>query len=100
MKKSGQVVSGSEVFDDVWEALEPTPQAAANMRVRAALMTEITRIVEENKWTQAEAAKRCGVTQPRINELLRGHIHRFSVDALLKMTANLGRKIRVHFEAA
>jgi predicted XRE-type DNA-binding protein len=51
-------------------------------------------------WTQKEAAKRCGVTQPRINDLLRGRISRFSLDALVNIASALGRKVRVSLEDA
>ena len=46
------------------------------------------------------AAERCGVTQPRINELLRGRVSRFSLDALVNIATALGRRVRVEVEAA
>jgi predicted XRE-type DNA-binding protein len=64
------------------------------------LMMKIEAIVKENGWTQVEAAKRCGVTQPRINDLLRGRIARFSLDALVNIASALGRKVRVSIEDA
>jgi len=57
-------------FANVWDAIEDTREAAANMRVRADLMIEVQRYVKEKKLTQAEAAKRLGITQPRLNDLL------------------------------
>ena len=63
-------------------------------------MERISGIVKKDGWTQAEAAKRCGVTQPRINDLLRGRISRFSLDALVNIAAALGRKVKVRLEAA
>jgi predicted XRE-type DNA-binding protein len=63
-------------------------------------MMKIEAIVKENGWTQAEAAKRCGVTQPRINDLLRGRISRFSLDALVNIASALGRKVRVSLDDA
>jgi predicted XRE-type DNA-binding protein len=63
-------------------------------------MDEIESIIKEGGWTQAEAAKRCGVTQPRINDLLRGRIARFSIDALVNIASALGRKVRVSLEDA
>jgi predicted XRE-type DNA-binding protein len=89
-----------ETFASVWDALADTPEEAANLRVRSALMRQIAAIVEKNDWTQAEAAERCGVTQPRINDLLRGRIARFSLDALVNIAAALGRKITVKVEDA
>jgi len=64
------------------------------------LMEQIIDIVKAGGWTQAEAAKRCGVTQPRINELLRGRVSRFSLDALVNIATALGRRVRVEVEAA
>ena len=61
-----------ESFSNVWEALEDTPEQAANMEARSRLMMEIARIIRKNGWKQIDAAYHCGVTQPRINDLLRG----------------------------
>ncbi len=89
-----------EEFENVWDALAETPDEAANLTLRSDLMMRIEAIVKKNGWTQAEAAKRCGVTQPRINDLLRGRISRFSLDALVNIAAALGRKVKVRLEAA
>ncbi len=89
-----------ETFTSVWDALAETQEEAANLRLRSALMRQIAEIVERSGWTQAEAAERCRVTQPRINDLLRGRMSRFSLDALVNMAAALGRKITVKVEHA
>jgi predicted XRE-type DNA-binding protein/putative component of toxin-antitoxin plasmid stabilization module len=93
-------VSEIESYDSVWDAIADTPGQAANLRARAELMQQIAAIVEESGWTQAQAAKRCGVTQPRINDLLRGRVSRFSLDALVNIAAAIGRRVRVDLEAA
>jgi predicted XRE-type DNA-binding protein len=87
-------------FANVWDAIAETPEEAANLTLRSELMDEIEEIVKKNGWTQKEAAKRCGVTQPRINDLLRGRISRFSIDALVNIAAALGRKVRVSLNDA
>ena len=87
-------------YANVWDAIADTPEEAANLRVRSELMDQIGAIVEENEWTQVEAAVRCGVTQPRVNDLLRGRISRFSLDALVNIAAALGRRVNVELEAA
>ena len=84
----------------VWDAIADTPGQAANLRARAELMQKITAIVKQQDWTQAEAANRCGVTQPRIDDLLRGRVSRFSLDALVNIATALGRRVRVDLEAA
>lgn len=86
-------------FKSVWDALADTPEQAANLRARATLMRQITEVIEANEWTQIEAAAHCGVTQPRINDLLRGRISRFSLDALVNIAASLGRPVRVELQS-
>jgi predicted XRE-type DNA-binding protein len=90
----------SRAYANLWDAIADTPEQAANLRARAELMQKIADIVKKSRWTQAEAAKRCGVTQPRINDLLRGRISRFSLDALVNIVTSLGRRVRVEIEAA
>ncbi len=89
-----------EEFDSVWEALGRSPREVANLQARSSLMRQIEVIVMANGWTQAEAAKRCGVSQPRINDLLRGKISKFSIDALVNMATALGKRIDFALKAA
>ena len=89
-----------ETYASVWDALADTPEQAANLRARAELMQQIAAVVKDKEWTQAEAAKRCGVTQPRINDLLRGKVSRFSLDALVNIATAIGRRVHVELEAA
>lgn len=92
----GKVVQS---FKSVWDALADTPEQAANLRARSGLMRQITDVIEGNDWTQTEAAAKCGVTQPRMNDLLRGRVSRFSLDALVNIAAALGRHVRVELQA-
>ena len=79
-----------ERFESVWDALEDSPAEAANMKARSGLMIAIQQAVADWKLTQAEAAKRLGVTQPRMNDLLRGRIDKFSLDALMILAISAG----------
>ena len=81
-----------KTYASVWEALADTPEQAANLRTRAELMQQIAAIVKESGWTQTEAAHRCGVTQPRMNDLLRGRVSRFSLDALVNIATAIGAR--------
>ena len=89
-----------ESYASVWDALADTPEQAANLRTRAELMHQIAAIVKDSGWTQTEAADRCGVTQPRISDLLRGRVSRFSLDALVNIATAIGRRVHVVLEAA
>ena len=89
-----------KTYASVWDAIADSPEEAANLRLRSALMQKIARIIERKEWTQAEAASNCGISQPRVNDLLRGRIARFSLDALVNIAAALGRKVTVKLEDA
>ncbi|MFJ1260694.1 helix-turn-helix domain-containing protein [Cupriavidus sp. CuC1] len=95
-------MTSKQRFDSVWDALENTPGEAANMKARAALMIAITERIKAEGLTQADAAKRLGVTQPRVSDLMRGKIDLFSLDMLVNMLAQAGLRvdISVHEGAA
>ena len=68
--------------------------------MRSELMDRISELIAANGWTQVEAAAQCGLTQPRISDLLRGRLSRFSLDALVNIAAALGQRVHVALEAA
>jgi predicted XRE-type DNA-binding protein len=82
-------------FASVWDAIEDTPQDAAHMRLRSELGMAVRGVVEEWRVTQAEAARRLGITQPRLNDLLRGRLARFSLDALVDLAQRAGLTVRM-----
>lgn len=90
----------STTYETVWDAIADTPEQAANLRARAELMQQIAELIQAEGWKQVEAAERCGVTQPRINDLLRGRVSRFSLDALVNIATALGRRVSFELEAA
>jgi predicted XRE-type DNA-binding protein len=82
-------------FASVWDALEETPEAASHMRLRSELAIAVRTAVEGWGLTQAEAARRLGVTQPRLNDLLRGRVGHFSLDALVGLAERAGLTVRL-----
>jgi len=82
-------------FDNVWDAIEKSPADAANMKARAGLMIAIQETVTAWKITQARAAKRLGVTQPRLNDLMRGRINKFSLDALMNLAVHADLSVSI-----
>lgn len=59
--------------------------------IRTIVLDKIRRLLASNDWTQREAARLCGLTQPRISDLQRGNTGRFSLDALIDIAAALAR---------
>jgi predicted XRE-type DNA-binding protein len=88
-------MSKEQRFASVWDAIEDTPQQAASMRARSALMMELESIIRQRGMTQAEAAALFGVTQPRVSDLMRGKINLFSLDCLMDMATAAGLEPQV-----
>ncbi|MBF0247457.1 MAG: XRE family transcriptional regulator [Alphaproteobacteria bacterium] len=89
-----------EKFESIWDAIEDTPAAAKNMKLRSGLMMAIKDQVERQGWTQAEAANHLGVTQPRISDLMRGKIDLFGLDTLVNMAMAAGLNVEMHIADA
>lgn len=90
----------TQTFGSVWDALEDTPELAENMKARAVLMQALEAYVRELGVSQAEAARQLGVTQPRLNDLLRGKIDKFSLDALVNLVARTGGHVAITVQRA
>lgn len=89
-----------QTFDNVWDALEDNPEEAANMTMRSNLLIAVSEQVKSWNVTQDEAAKRLGVSQPRLNDLLRGRIVKFSLDALVTLARKAGLIVRLDIAEA
>ncbi len=77
-------------YKNVWDALEDDPARRASLTVRSDLMIALERTISGWKITQKEAASQLGITQPRLNDLLKGRIGKFSVDALVDLATKAG----------
>jgi predicted XRE-type DNA-binding protein len=82
-------------YATVWDAVGDTPEEAATMKRRADVMIAITGKVEGWRVPQREAARRLGITQPRLNELLKGRISRFSLEALMALADRAGLTVKI-----
>jgi len=84
----------------VWDALEDGPEDAATMKMRSNVMAIVNATVRSWDTTQAQAARRLGITQPRLNDLLKGKISKFSLDTLLTLATRAGLKVKIDVRAA
>ena len=87
-------------FGNIWDALENTPAEAASMTMRSNLLIAIDQKVRGWNVTQAAAARRLGLTQPRLNDLLRGKIEKFSLDMLVDIAAKAELKVKMQIAKA
>jgi predicted XRE-type DNA-binding protein len=77
-----------------------SPDEAHDLRLRSELMNKIEHFVRSNGLTQKECAVRMGVTQPRLSDLLKGKIDKFSLDALVNMLGHAGTRVRMSVKMA
>ena len=68
---------------------------AESLKLRAELMMRIDDVFRRSGMTQAEGARALGLTQPRLNALLRGKIGLFSLDALVDIAGRAGLDVRI-----
>ncbi len=85
------VVGSDNVFHDLGF---PEPEAQ-NLLLRADLAIHIRKAIERLGITQAQAAARAGITQPRMNDLVKGRTHKFTLDALVNVAAHLGYTVKL-----
>ncbi len=88
--------SSGNVFTD----LGFDPEESENLRIRADLMIRLALLIEKRGMTQVRAARLLGVSQPRISDLVRGRIDRFSVDSLIEMLGHAGARVTVQVRVA
>jgi len=77
--------SGNVFIDLGFDAAE-----AKVLALRAEVMIRMEQLLKAQGWTQAEAARRLGITQPRVSRLIKGQWQDFSLDMLLTLAARAG----------
>jgi predicted XRE-type DNA-binding protein len=90
------VTSSGNVFAD----LGFDPEEAHNLVLRSELMRAIRKHIEDSGQTQQQAARLFGVTQPRLNMVVKGKINEFSLDALVNMLAKAGMRVEMKVKQA
>jgi predicted XRE-type DNA-binding protein len=83
------LASSGNVFADLGF---PEPQATVHL-MRAKLMVQIEKMIDEEKLTQVQAAKKLHVSQARISDLKRGKVEKFSLDTLIEFTLRMGKSV-------
>jgi len=80
------IESSGNVFAD----LGFDPAEAEVMKMRIEVMIRTAQQLKAKGWTQAEAARHLGITQPRVSRLVKGKVEDFSLDMLLTLATRAG----------
>ncbi len=89
MSKLTMTRGSNNVFADLGFDAEE----AQNLLLRSQTMMAVEQWYKASGLTQAKAAKELGITQPRLNQLLKGKISEFSLDALVNMATRAGMRV-------
>ena len=88
--------SKGNVFVDLGFSCEE----ATVLAMRADLMARLRKLIADRGWTQQEAARRLGITQSRVSDLVRGKWDKFSLDMLITLAARAGQRPNLVLQAA
>jgi predicted XRE-type DNA-binding protein len=94
-KRHVAIETEGSVFFDLFEHGK-----AERLSIQSGLALALEREIKGRKWTQAAAAKALGLAQPRVNDLLRGRLDRFSIDALIEYLSRIGVQVRMETSPA
>ena len=89
--KKGTMPTKTNIFSDVGLPEE--------YLAKAEIVMQIEDIIKRGKMTQSEAAKRLGIAQPRVSDLLRGRLDLFSLDKLMRFVRELGNSVQITIKA-
>jgi predicted XRE-type DNA-binding protein len=90
------IESSGNVFKDLGFSQEESDK----LIIKSKLMMEIESFIKNKGMTQAHAAELMGVTRPRISDVMRGKIDKFTIDALVDMLSKAGLQVAVPVEHA
>jgi predicted XRE-type DNA-binding protein len=90
----------AQTFDNVFDAIAGTPAESANLKARAELLSALETRIRSWNLPQEVAAGRLGITRPRLNDLLRGKLDKFSLDALVNLAAAAGFALEIRLADA
>ena len=68
---------------------------AGEMLVKAQLVVKIAEILRERGWSQQQAAKVLGMTQPKLSKMLRGQFRGISEVKMMDCLVRLGREVKI-----
>jgi len=92
-------VTKNRTYESVWDAVEDDPIRVQNLKLRSALLIEITGKLGGQGLTQAKIADMLCISQPRVSALLQGKIENFRLDTLVDMASRLGLRVSIRVAA-
>ena len=90
MKRKANITAGSDnIFADL-----NLPDAETHF-LKAQIVSEIYRLINERRLTQVQAGKRMGISQPEVSRMLKGHFREYSIDRLMEFLTTYDRDVEI-----
>jgi predicted XRE-type DNA-binding protein len=83
---------------NVFEFVTDDPVRFNMLALKSKLVMVLVNLIRKNEWTQTEAARQLNVSQPRMSNLFKGQLDKFSIDTLLEMLLGVGYKLDMDFD--
>lgn len=85
-----------QFHESPFHAIE-SPEEASKSVLKADLAIMIRNIIDQQGWSQSEAAEKLAISQPRVSDVKKGKIDKFTLDALFSMLDSLGFRAKFNF---
>lgn len=82
---------------NLYELFSDDPVESNMKHFKTQLWMVLIQLIRKNGWTQVKAAQELKVSTPRISNLFKGYLDRFSIDTLLEMLVRSGYKLEAEF---
>jgi predicted XRE-type DNA-binding protein len=90
VKRKTNITAGSgNIFADL-----KLPDAETHF-LKAQIVSEIYRLINERRLTQAQAGKRMGISQPEVSRMFKGHFREYSIDRLMEFLTTFDRDVEI-----
>jgi predicted XRE-type DNA-binding protein len=91
-------ITGSN--ENVFKDLGFSAVQSDKLAIKSYLMIQIESFIKNKGMTQAQASQLMNVSRPRISDIMRGKIDKFTIDALVDMLTKAGHRISLNVEHA
>ncbi|MBA1195253.1 XRE family transcriptional regulator [Pseudomonas entomophila] len=82
---------------NLYETFTSDPVEYNMKHLKTQLFMSLIVLIRQKGWSQADAAKELHVSAPRMSNLFKGHLEKFSIDTLLEMLVRVGFKLETDF---
>jgi predicted XRE-type DNA-binding protein len=90
MKRRTNITAGSgNIFADL-----NLPDAETHF-LKAQIVSEIYRLINERRLTQVQAGRRMGISQPEASRMLKGNFREYSIDRLMEFLTTFDRDVEI-----